>query len=102
MLACLFFSVRRTIGTRIRERCVGVRHAKDTRGEWYLLAPQSVRVARAIPPFLMPANEELRTARRSGARRLLFADDRMTREVEPLIFRQRPLSRSEARSCSAR
>src|SRR5947209_18826391 len=88
MFARLFFCVSRAIGTRVRERGVRVCDAQDACCERNLLAAECVRVARAVPPLLMPADQKLCAAIRTGARRLLLSDDRMARKVQSLFFRQ--------------
>ncbi len=47
---------------------------------------QRIRIAGAVPPFVMPAHEQLRRAICSDSRRFAFANHRMTRKIESLFI----------------
>src|SRR5579872_5757112 len=48
---------RRLIRSRRCERIVNIGHLQNTRQQWYLFTFQSVRVARAVPPLVMAADD---------------------------------------------
>src|SRR5215210_1126076 len=90
MFARFLFSKRWSERSPICQSRVSIRDAQDSRRQRNLLALQSVRITRTVPPFLMPADEELRATVCAGAGRFTFADQRMTRQIKALFGRERP------------
>jgi hypothetical protein len=86
---CFLDGSRGAKGSRVRQRAVGIDDAQDASAERYLFTPQRVGIARAVPPFLMPADEQLCATVGPGACGLLLADDGMAREVKAFFRAQR-------------
>src|SRR6185369_4084272 len=83
--SCRFFCHRGAEWSCISERGVRISQSQDPRCERYLFTSQRVRIAGAVPPFMMPADEQLRRAIRSDSRRLAFAKHRVPRKIESLF-----------------
>src|SRR5690606_7480225 len=69
---------------------VGVCDAKDPALERDLLADQSVRIARTVPPLVVPSDHELDGAPCTEFCSFLFADNGMPPKVETLFCGEDP------------
>src|SRR6185369_13335627 len=71
---------------RVCQGGVGIGESQYPCGERDLFASQRIGITRAVPPLLMPAHEQLRSAISADSRCFAFADNRVTRQVEPLFI----------------
>jgi hypothetical protein len=69
----------------VGERAKSFGEAKNARGQRNFPIVQAIRVAASIPTLVMPAHEQLRSARQPQSRRFAFADNRMTRKVKSFV-----------------
>ena len=82
VLASFFFGTCGAKRALCGERHVSIGDAQDSRHQRNLFTPECVRIARAVPPLVMPANKQLGRAICAGARRRLITVHRMMRQVE--------------------
>src|SRR5207302_3822079 len=92
MFARPFFRTCRPEGSRISQRNIRVGDSQDARSERNLFEAEPVRVALAVPPFMMPTNKQLRATICAGIGSFAFSEDRMPREIDSLFFSQRAVA----------
>ena len=85
MFTRLFFRERGTKRPIIGQSGVSVGDAQNARPERDLFEAQTIGVSAAVPPFVMPANEQLRAAISSGFGRFALAQHRMPCKVDALV-----------------
>src|SRR5205807_6878602 len=84
---------RTSIRTLAKQRAEQLNRPQNSRADWNIFEREHIGIARAVPPFVMPANEQLRVAARVAFRHLLLADDRMSPKIKPRFETQRTLKR---------
>src|SRR5947207_12789210 len=86
LAAGFFLTQRRAKRSHIRERRIRISDAKDPCSQWNLFPAERVRIAHAIPPFMMPTDQQLGGAICSNSRCLAFTDHWMTSKIDSLVF----------------
>jgi hypothetical protein len=91
MLAGLLFRVRLSKRTLVGQRRVRICDSQNASAQRNLFEAQTVRISAAVPPFMMPADQQLRAAIRTRRGRFALADDRMASQIDSLVVAKRAL-----------
>ena len=75
------------------KRAVELNGAKNSGPYRNVFEGELIGIAGAVPPFVMPTHQQLHRAIGAGARGLLFANHRMSRQVNALFFAERDTER---------